>query len=434
LAKKNKSRKATREPTRRQISKWQQQKKRQRLIFTIGIVVIVAAIAIILVGWYFSQYQPMHETAIRVNDTEFNMSYLIDTLEFHGKNQSPEFMQHMTDSIIDDIVQNELIRQAGMELGITASSDEIREKLKEADFPNNQVHRDIVSTWIITRKMQDEYFEQQVPTTAEQVHIMAMLLESERQALEVTDRLENGEDFAQLAGELSVDALTRQNQGDPGWHPESILKQLLHSSVPVEYASAAEVGALSEPLHDEQVIKEVGYWLVKISERDEEKNRAHAHAILLGSEDEAQEVKARLDAGEDFATLAEELSYWYAAKSNKGDLNWVTEGSTTPVLDEVIFHDGLELETLSEPIRDDTTTTKGGYWLVKVVDRDDNRQIDEADRELMKTKALKEWVDSLWDDPDNLVDDSFLDDEKLAWAVDEAMKSLNRAVSGQNGA
>jgi len=426
LAKKNKSRKVKREPTRHQISKWQQQKKRQRIIFTIGIVIIVAVVAITLVGWYFSQYQPLHETAIKVNDAEFDMSYFIDTLEFHGKNQSPEFMQHMTDSIVDDIVQNELIRQAAMELGITASSDEIREKLKEVDFPNDRAHRDIASTWVITGKLQDEYFEQQVPTATAQVHIMAMLLESERQALEATDRLESGEDFATLAGELSVNELTRQKQGDPGWHPESILKQLLYTSVPVEYAATAEVGALSEPLQDEQVIKEVGYWLVKISEWDEENDRAHAHAILLGSEEEAQDVKARLEAGEDFATLAEELSQWYAAKSNKGDLNWVTEGSTTPVLDEVIFNDGLELETLTGPVRDDTTTTRGGYWLVKVDDRDDNRQIDETDREFMKAKALQDWVDSLWDDPDNLVDDSFLDDEKIAWAVDEAMKSLRK--------
>jgi len=37
-------------------------------------------------------------------------------------------------------------------------------------------------------------------------------------------------------------------------------------------------------------------------------------------------------------------------------------------------------------------------------------------------RALNEWIDSLWDNPDNKVE-SFVDSEKLAWAVEKAMGS-----------
>jgi hypothetical protein len=105
------------------------------------------------------------------------------------------------------------------------------------------------------------------------------------------------------------------------------------------------------------------------------------------------------------------------AEENGGDIGTVTKGMTSPALDEAIFGPELELETLSQPIRDDTTLTIGGYWLVQVVDKDENRELEAVDRELLKEKALSEWVSSLWDDPDNVVDDSYLNDEKKAWAI-----------------
>ena len=85
---------------------------------------------------------------------------------------------------------------------------------------------------------------------------------------------------------------------------------------------------------------------------------------------------------------------------------------------------GVEIEKLSEPIIDDTMYTKGGYWLVKVLEKDADRQLDDYDRDRLKSKALEEWVASLWDNPDNLIDDSFLDSEKKAWAMEKAKKGL----------
>ena len=79
--------------------------------------------------------------------------------------------------------------------------------------------------------------------------------------------------------------------------------------------------------------------------------------------------------------------------------------------------DETELGALSEPIRDDTVTTKSGYWLIKVLDEDNNRQLEEEDREILKDRAFNEWVTSLWDDPDNEVDDSYLDAARKAWAI-----------------
>ena len=99
----------------------------------------------------------------------------------------------------------------------------------------------------------------------------------------------------------------------------------------------------------------------------------------------------------------------------------VVRGELPAAADEYIFNDEIELETLSEPIRDDTMSTQGGYWLIKVLKEDDDRMIDDEDRDFLISRALNEWITSLWDDPDNDIDHSYLDEAKKAWAIQRLM-------------
>ena len=406
--------------TKRQLSRWQQQKKRQRIILGVGIFTIVAVLAIMGVGWYLGQYQPLHQTAIRVNDTEFNMKYYIEMLKVDSWNQPASYLPYLADDVVKKIESNELMRQGALKLGISVSDDEVKEELKSYNLPNDDIQRDLIHTKVVIDKLLNEHFEQQVPLSAEQVHLMAMLLESEEQVTEVRAKLENSESFTELAEELSLDYFSKINQGDFGWHPEVILNELLGASI-VEDVFSAEVGVLSQPIYDEEIGKEVGYWLVRVIDRNEEEEEAHVEVMLLGNEAEAQEIISRLEAGEYFATLAKEFSRLEGVEENEGEYE-ITTGMISPAVDEFVFNSETALETISEPIRDDTITTEGGYWLIKVLAKDEDRRIDKEDRDLLKSRALEEWVSSLWDDPENEVDDSYLDDEKKSWAIEQAMK------------
>ena len=419
---KKKVEKPKREVTKRQLSHWQQQRKRRRLFLILGISVIAAASVIMGRGWYITYYQPMHETVIRVNDTEFNMGYYIKMLELSGRGQ-PDYLPYLADQVVTAIEQNELIRQGAERLGIVATNSEVDEMLKEFDPPLSKDYRDLIRAEILKGKLRDVYFDQGVPMFAEQRHIMAMFLESENQATEVRARLKGGEDFGELASELSLESLSQTENGDLGWHPYGILSEMMGLSIPEDYGFALMVGALSQPLYDEAKTKSVGYWLVEVLDRDEEEEEVQVQVMLLGSEQEAQEVITRLENGEDFATLAEELSQHSPSKDKGGDLGWLASDEINPVYQDFVLN--AEPETLSEPIKDEAVVTKGGYWLVKVLDKDDNRQIEDSDRDLLKAKALDEWVSSLWDNPENEVE-SYLDDEKKAWAIDKAMQNLTR--------
>lgn len=416
---KKRKEKPRREVTKRQLSQWQQHRKRQRIIFSLGIFIIVVVLGVVGAGWYISQYQPLRQNVITVNDTNFNMDYYVKALEFYGGGQPSYYLYSIAGEVVTIIQRNELIRQGAMKLGISVSQEEVDEELKSGDPPLSKDYRDLVRAVMLIDKLRDEYFDQQVPVYAEQRHIMAMLLESESQATEVRLRLEGGEDFAELAGELSLESLLSEENGDLGWRPEGVLTMLLGTSILDEYAFSSEVGVLSQPLHDEEIIKGVGYWLIKVLDREEEPEEADIQVMLLSSEEEAREVKDRLETGEDFGALAEELSQHDASKEDGGKVTGVTPDVMSLALSEFVFDPAVELETVSEPIRDDTVFTKGGYWLIKVQDKDDNRQIDDSDRELLKADALSKWIEALENDPENKIE-SYLDGEKIAWAVEKA--------------
>jgi len=523
LAKKSKE-KPRREVTKRQLARWQKQRRSQRILFGSGIFIIAAVLITIGVGWFLNQYRPLHQTVIKVNDTTFNMDYYVKALKFYGTGQSSYYMYSLADSMVEIIEQNELIRQEATELGITVSRDEVDKELKSFDPPLSKDYRDFVRASMLIDKLQAEYFDERVPVNAEQRHIMAMLLESENQVAEVKTRIEEGEDFAELAGELSLDLLSKGENGDLGWRPEGILTLLWGTSVIDEYAFNSEIGVLSQPIFDEEQIKSVGYWIAKVLERkmeseeadvrgillsseeeawevrdrletgedfgelaqefsqhesredngdlgwltlggvgsafdefvfdlevelgvisepifddiieteggywlikvlerkEEKQEKAAVQVILLGSEEEAQRVRDRLEAGEDFGELAKELSQHEGSKEDGGDVGWLTPGEASSVFDEFVFDLEIEPGVISEPIRDDMGFTKGGYWLIEVVDKDDNRQIEDSDRELLKAEAFTEWVKALRDDPENDIE-NYLDAEMMAWAVDRAMKS-----------
>jgi len=419
---KKKGEKPRHEVTRRQLSRWQQQKRRQRIIFTSGILIIAAVLVLVGAGLYTTQYRPLHQTVIRVNDTEFDMNYYIKMLKYYGQGMPIQNMYGLADELVRAIQQNELIRQGALKLGISVSNDAIDEELKSRDPPLSKDYGDLVRAQLLMIKLHDEYFEQLVPIFAEQRHLMAMLLESESQATEVRARLEDGEDFAELAGELSLDGLSKSRNGDLDWQPKDILTIRLGTSILEEYAFSTEVGVLSQPIYDDAKAKNIGYWLVRVLGRDEETDEAQVHAMLLGSEEATQEVRDRLDAGEGFATLAKELSQLAGVEQNEGDLGWLSPGMVSSAFDEVVFDTELKLGTLSEPIRDETVITRGGYWLVKVIGIDDKRRVEDADRDLLKAKALNDWVSALWDNPKNVIE-SYLDAEKKAWAIDKVSGS-----------
>ena len=169
-----------------------------------------------------------------------------------------------------------------------------------------------------------------------------------------------------------------------------------------DYIAQAEVGVLSPPLFEKEKPKGVGYWLVKVTERDDEKG-AHVYGILLGSEAEAMDVSTRLGGGESFADLAAEFSQHTSAEAG-GDMGWLTEEIMNPAYRGYVTNTEYPLDSPSYPIKDKQTITRGDYWLILVSESDDNRPISEGDRAILTRDLYQEWLQELKDAPDTVIE------------------------------
>jgi foldase protein PrsA len=89
-------------------------------------------------------------------------------------------------------------------------------------------------------------------------------------------------------------------------------------------------------------------------------DKIHCAHILVKTETEAKNIKARLDKGEKFGALAKNVSQCPSAK-NGGDLGTFTKGKMVKEFEKAAF--ALEKGQTSEPVK-----TQFGYHIIKRVE------------------------------------------------------------------
>lgn len=406
MAKKQKENKPKQVPTKRQLSKWQRQARIRHIIIIAVAIFLAGILGYVGYGYYNSEIKPFHEIVIEVNDTPFNMDYYVKTFDAYTKGMESSRLYYMPDIITNQIVQDELIRQGANSLGIEVTDKEIDKEIEENELPKDRIYCDIVAVGLLGEKLQ-EYFDSELPDTMEQAHVQVMLVESQEMADAVMAKIEGSGNFTALVDEFSCNP---QIEGDLGWLP----RELMPNSLIGEVAFSLEPGETSK-IYDESATKNVGYWLIEVTDTGEEKG-IKARAMLLGSEQEALKIKSKLDKDEDFAVLAKEYSQ-HGSKDDGGELGWLKQGDmNSEAFDEIAFN--LPLNSVSEPIKDESVQTKGGCWIAKVLQKGEHKLSEEV-KERFTSNNFTQW---LQEQRENSTITNYLDEEKRAWAVDRVLK------------
>ncbi|MFO7774091.1 MAG: peptidylprolyl isomerase [Dehalococcoidia bacterium] len=413
MAKKQKKTVPEPTPTKRQLSKWQRQMRIRRILI-IASVALLAGIVGVVVHGYYEDYrhrtEALREVVIEVNDVAFTMEYYVKMLDAYTGGMEPEMVYHMAGMVADSIIDVEVMRQyAKGELGIEVTSQEIEERREQEGWPDGEIYADIISSVLLQEKI-DEYFDSQLPETMEQAHVRVMLVESEEVADEVITEIIAGGNFTALVDEFSRHP---RIEGDLGWLP----RELMPNTIIQEAAFNVTPGHVSQPVYDETVAKNVGYWLIEVIDivhDEDDEMQVKVRAMLLESKAEAEWVRAELVSG-NFSALAEEYSQHKSA-SEGGMLGLLKRGDMgSQAFDEVAFN--LTPNEVSEPVKDESVQTTGGYWLVEVADRGEHN-LEGGTREKLIQKRVSEWLE---EEKEKSTIENLLDEVKIWWAVEKVL-------------
>lgn len=314
--------------------------------------------------------------------------------------------RQMLERMITDMLQSQFARENGvrvddaqLDMAITRiaqqngfpSLAEFRSKLEAegVDFGRfrEEIRSEIISTRLREREVEsklvigdsevDNYLANRAKMGgAEQelhlAHILVVVPEqasAERiqaardKAEQALAQLRGGADFAQVAAGSS-DAKDALNGGDLGWRPSDRIPPLF-------------LGALQElqPGQTTQVLRSPsGFHILKLVERRSGSapvviTQTHARHILIKtseivSDSEAKkrimEIKARIEAGADFAEQAKRYSQDGSAQQG-GDLDWLSPGQTVTDFEEVMNR--------LQPGVVGVARTQFGWHLIQVLER-----------------------------------------------------------------
>lgn len=256
----------------------------RRAGYIIASVFIAVILIIVWVNYYFSEDQKyLRLTVITVDDISIRMDHFMKRIETAGSDPI---------AMLGNIAQEEIIKLEAPRYGIEISPEDIdlalkamaqgeseiisesefkewyRQRLNESGLSDSE-YKDLIATSLLTSYLY-EYLTASMPTIAEQVHLHTILLDTEEEAEEVRASLEAGEDFANLASELSLDAISRENGGDLGWVPRGVAYESRFDSVVFELST----GDISEPqaFYDPSITDPaspamVNYYLFMVSDK-----------------------------------------------------------------------------------------------------------------------------------------------------------------------
>jgi len=404
--------------TKKQLTHWQKQALRQRIIAISGVVTIIAVVAVIVSGWYFKQYvpidKPMHETVIEVNGQKFSMGYYVDAIKYFIGGQTT-YIQYALDPVVTNIEQIELMREHSGSLGVTVTDAEVHQQIVDNTYTDSQAVRDIVRGQLIREKLLSDYFAPKVPASGEQRDVLAMFVESQSQLEAVKAQVDAGADFAQFAKDSSLESTTQGDSGALGSHASGVFDYLVDTKGLDDAIFSQPIGAWGT-YNDTTKTKSVGYWIVKITDRNTDNTQVRLSGMLLSSMDEAQSIKARVDAGEDFTTLAQQYSQKWSDTA-KDDLGWIKSDSTA-VYATFAFSTDNVVGSVSPAFKDTSATTKGGYWLFKPLSTV-TQDLSSNDKTSLGNKAFNAWLAALQADSANKIT-SNLDEARKAFATTRA--------------
>ena len=348
---------------------------------------LLIQITILMSAFSFAKIEVLDRVAIIVDEgvvMESQIRDLVQTTKLRSIEQGMQLppTEALLDEVQEQLIIQELQLQRGEEFGIRISDGELNqtfitiaanngvnieqfisdyeasgqnyEKLREEirrDMIIQRVQRGIVSGSINITAQEIEGFlatEEAIAQLTPELLVRQIQVSSLEAAKTILLRLEEGVDFETLVEENSIN----QNKSQGGFMPWRKINEM--PSVFADAIRNQSLGFVSKPIKTGS-----GFHLLKLEEKRGplvkfEEQWETRHVLLIPSairdvdatKAEAEVLRERVLAGEDFALIAEEFSEDPGSGSNGGNLEWLPKGATVGEFENVMLNS--EINEVSE--------------------------------------------------------------------------------------
>jgi len=208
-----------------------------------------------------------------------------------------------------------------------------------------------------------------------------------------------------LLNEIEVEELTRQGAPEKGVdlsdetidaeirRRENVPDDADRNTFAVAYRKAVRDSGLSTEGYRDVIAAGIAQNAIQSIFQDQAPKTADQvrfRVIVLTTEDDAKAALDRLQKGEDFATVASEVSKDTASRDKGGEQDWTPRGILDPPLDEALF--SLEVGQISDII-----TGQNALFIVQVLEKQAQRDTTDSQRAVLANQAEQAWLTQLQD-------------------------------------
>lgn len=256
------------------------------LLYAVVGAVIVAAIAFIAFGYYYSVIRPRHRTVLEAdgisvsyaamkrrvmfeylqNPTQFTSQEAFETLPIGAYSALLTELTHINRAPVEQGVTadpSEIDAKLRSKLGVSPDAEQgqfaqrLREELERNGLKDSEYRR-LTQAEVLQEKVQAK-MKAELPTTVQQAKVEVIATGERELAQQAIDRVNAGEAWADVAKDLSADPNVSINNGLIDFTPNGLLASAYN-----DYAFSGEVGAISAPIEENNA-----FYVVRVVERQD---------------------------------------------------------------------------------------------------------------------------------------------------------------------
>ena len=400
---------------KKHVARLEREKQQTRLIIYSFFGILGAVVLLLFYGWLDASYLQLNRPVAKVGDVEIllkdfeprvrlrrqqlidNYGQYLQYQQFFGMDFSSQLQTIETQlnvpslvgqSVLDEMINEEIIRQETAKRGITVSEEELNAEIESSYgyFPNGTPTATVTITPFDIPTEPKELFQfitqTPEPTSTLQATEEAGSTSTAEPQPTATATLEPT--ATATTGPTSTPLPTAtpfRREGYDGVISDAVENLSKYGLGDDYYLKFFEIKLLTEKLK-EQITADVQPFETQV----------RARHILVADEQAALDIIARLEAGEDFAELARTLSTDTGSAVQGGDLGWFGRNQMVPEFEEATYALENPGDFTLVPVQ-----SQFGYHIIQLMAKLE-RPISQSDFDLAKNVAFQKWLNTARDE------------------------------------